>query len=125
MGTDVSLNRDGSVTLYIGGKKIQKGTPAEIFAIITNAPKPEPKKEKQRSRAERWADACAKAQDGLQELEELRTEYEDWQSNLPENLSSSALADKLSAVVDLDVQSAIDMVDEASGADLPLGFGRD
>lgn len=80
---------------------------------------------KQKSRPARWADAAARAEVALNELEELRTEYEDWQGNLPENLQGSALGEKLQEVVDLDIQSAIDMASEASVIDLPRGFGKD
>jgi len=106
---------------------------------------------KQKSRAKRWAEAAAKMQagldaaraalaeqgfaDGLAEIEELKSEYEDWQSNLPENLANSPLGEKLTAVVDLDIdfdseiEAALDdaesKIGEIEGADLPLGFGRD
>jgi hypothetical protein len=83
------------------------------------------KRAKSKSRGQRWSDACQKAIDGLEELEELRCEYEEWQGNLPENLQSSPLGEKLEAVVSLDFQSAIDTAQEADGLDLPLGFGRD
>lgn len=99
------------------------------------------------SRPRRWANACANArsamddiqnaasnlQDALTELQEIQSEYQDWADNLPENLQGSALYDKLSAITDLDfdqdVESALSdltsVIDEAEGADLPLGFGRD
>lgn len=80
---------------------------------------------KQKSRAARWSEAATKASDGLQELEDLRQEYEEWLGNLPENLQSSALGEKLQSVVDLDIQGALDTVGEAEGLDLPMGFGRD
>lgn len=83
------------------------------------------RKAKRPSRAARWSDACAAALQGLRDLEDLRTEYEEWRGNLPENLESSTLAEKLDSVVDLDVSSAVDMVEEAEGMDLPRGFGRD
>jgi hypothetical protein len=61
----------------------------------------------------------------LLELQEIRDEYQDWLDNLPENLQSSAVADKLLAIVEPDIDSAVDTVQEAQSADLPLGFGRD
>jgi hypothetical protein len=72
----------------------------------------------------------------LSELNDIRSEYEDWRDNLPENLADSALGEKLNTVVDLDIESAANdpldnwqdvetILDEAEGADLPLGFGRD
>ena len=63
-----------------------------------------------RSRPQRWTDA-------VETLRELQEEYQDWLDNLPENLQSTALAEKLEAVCEVDV----DQLD----IDLPLGFGRD
>lgn len=98
-----------------------------------------PPKPKKQSRKDRWNAAVAEAQqyleplrEALERLNEVRGEYEEWQGNLPENLQSSTLGDKLSTVVEMDVDSALSSVDEienllsdAEGADLPVGFGRD
>ena len=48
----------------------------------------------------------------------LQEEYRDWLDNLPPNLESSALADKLQTIVDLDLE-------ELQAVDLPRGYGRD
>jgi len=64
-----------------------------------------------RPRPQRWADAVTT-------LRELQAEYQEWLDNLPENLQDGALADKLQAVCELDL-------DELENVDLPLGFGRD
>lgn len=77
------------------------------------------------SRPKKWIDAASRAVAALEELEAIRAEYEEWRDNLPENLQGGALADKLNEVADLDIQSALDTAQEAEGADLPLGFGRD
>ena len=97
------------------------------------------------SRTARWARAVAAAQEILQaardaaealesalsDLREIQEEYQEWRDNLPENLESSALAEKLDAVVDLDLDLTVELdeiesaLGEADGADLPLGFGRD
>lgn len=77
------------------------------------------------SRPARWADAASRAVQALEELDELRMEYEQWRDGLPENLQNSALGEKLNAVADMDIQSALDVAQEAEGMDLPLGFGRD
>lgn len=90
------------------------------------------------SRSARWSEACAKARtalddlrSALDDLDGVRQEYEAWRDNLPDSLRSSAAGEKLDAVADLttspddllgDAESAID---EAEGADLPMGFGRD
>jgi hypothetical protein len=105
---------------------------------------------KGKSRPKRWREAIEKAQTELsamqsamesfdaacQDLDEVRQEYEEWKDNLPENLQSSNLADKLSEVADLDIESAkdgvrtaideaVDLLETADGLDLPQGFGRD
>lgn len=101
--------------------------------------------------ATQWSEATGKLEGAMSELNDLRSEYEDWQGNLPESLQSSALGDKLQTVCDFnfeheipsdlefneldeptwesmieidlsDIESAID---DAEGADLPLGFGKD
>lgn len=77
------------------------------------------------SRPQRWADACSRATDALSELVELQEEYQEWLDNLPDNLQSGTLADKLNDVTGLDLQSALDTVSEAEGIDLPRGFGKD
>lgn len=103
---------------------------------------------KQKSRSKRWYEAAASAckafdaletaydnlQDALQELQDVRGEYDDWKENLPENLQSSALAEKLVTVCDMDFEQDVkemtyseleELIQSAKDADLPLGFGRD
>lgn len=80
---------------------------------------------RQPSRAQRWSDAAADAEAALELLLELQQEYQDWLDNLPENLQSSVLADKLTTVADLDLEGALDTVRTLSEDDLPKGFGRD
>src|SRR5246127_3126788 len=62
-------------------------------------------------RPARWAAATAT-------LLRLQEEYRDWLENLPPNLESSALADKLQSIVELDLE-------ELQAVDLPPGYGRD
>src|SRR5215469_12330344 len=105
---------------------------------------------KQQSRSKRWAEAIQEARDefeavqqhsddlqsAMQTLYEIQQEYQDWLDNLPENLENSALGEKLQAVCDIDIESLTDdplaswtelesTIEEADGADLPMGFGRD
>lgn len=91
---------------------------------------------RQRSRPERWRGAVSDAQvalsrlqDALSELRSVQEEYEEWRDGLPDNLQSGSLAEKLEAVCGLSIEGAADelesMLNEAEGADLPLGFGRD
>ena len=111
---------------------------------------PPAKKEKPKSRSRRWGDAASRAASAIDKLEfhieelesalgELRSvqeEYEEWNENLPENLHGSALGEKLEAVVNLEIEEAASpirdaieevrgVVEEADGAELPQGFGRD
>lgn len=101
---------------------------------------------KSKSRPQRWQEAAGVARaaldaikaakdelsGALQDLEDIRGEYEEWRDNLPDFAQGSALADKLDAMADMDIDPETDdleeaerMVEEAEGADLPLGFGRD
>jgi hypothetical protein len=91
------------------------------------------------SRPKRWAKAISDCQTALSDLQnalnslkDVQEEYSEWRDNLPENLQSGNLADKLEQVVELDIESTIDSCDEIESAlsdfesaDLPLGFGRD
>jgi predicted transcriptional regulator len=108
------------------------------------------KRQKPKSRPARWAEAVGNAisaleaiaaevekfEEAMAELTELKSEYEEWKDNLPESLQSSAVAEKLEAIADIDfegqaevITSAIDdvrsVLDDAEGMDLPQGFGRD
>jgi chromosome segregation ATPase len=99
---------------------------------------------KQRSRPQRWGDAVAEANEAVAELEaakeklssalqaikEVQDEYQNWLSNMSENLQSSPTAEKLEAICEIDlevedVEGMIEAVGEADAAELPLGFGRD
>ena len=64
-----------------------------------------------RSKARRWSDA-------VQELVNLQAEYQAWLDSLPENLQSSAVAEQLEAICELDLDSLQDV-------EPPRGFGRD
>ena len=68
-------------------------------------------KDKKRSKARRWTDA-------VQELVELQAEYQAWLDNLPENLRSSAVAEQLEAICEMDIESLQEV-------EPPRGFGRD
>lgn len=78
-----------------------------------------------KSRGARWSEAASQALNALQELQEIQEEYQEWLDNLPENLQSSALGEKLQAVCDIDIEGAVSAAEEADSAELPQGFGRD
>lgn len=98
------------------------------------------------SRVDRWNDATMRARAELQaaasamdaldaaleELRSVRDEYEEWRDGLPDSQQSSATAEKLNMVCDIDIPDVGDALidvktalDEAENADLPLGYGRD
>jgi hypothetical protein len=108
------------------------------------------RKSKKQTRGDRWReaasevdsiaseieDAISRLTDALADLRSIQEEFEDWKDNLPENLASSALGEKLETICGLeidgaesDLESAIstirDLASEAEAADIPLGFGRD
>lgn len=82
-----------------------------------------------RDRAETAASDLRQA---LEELYDLQQEYQEWRDNLPDNLESSPIAEKLDTICEIDIESSIGSMDdiesaisEFGDADLPLGFGRD
>jgi hypothetical protein len=81
--------------------------------------------------------AQTEIQSAFEELQSIKEEYEEWESGLIDAARGTALEEKLQAVsyldlepdtdidVDIDVSAIEAALDEAEGADLPLGFGRD
>lgn len=111
---------------------------------------PKTKKAKPPSRSDRWAEAATDAreainsilvlvshlEDAVAELKSVQEEYEEWRDNLPDNLRTSPVGEKLDAVCDLDVESvgenvrsviddADSIISDAENMELPQGFGRD
>ena len=80
---------------------------------------------KQPTRPERWAEALATAKQGVSDLLELQTEYQDWQDNMPESFDMETVGERLEAVVGLDLGTAESILQKAGELALPLGFGRD
>lgn len=88
-----------------------------------------------------------KAREALEDLEELKNEYEEWYDNMPEQLQDGPTGEKLQEIsymefeveidtevtvpdielpeIEIDLSDLEEKLDEAEGADLPLGFGRD
>lgn len=114
------------------------------------APPVKTKKPKPPSRSQRWADAVGKARSAIDlilgeiddleaamsEIKSVQDEYEEWKDNMPDNLSSSPLGERLEEVCALDLESAADSlrsaadeaestIGEAENMELPQGFGRD
>ena len=91
---------------------------------------------KEKSRPARWQEAVNaigsamdQVQSAIEDLRNVQSEYQDWLDNLPENLQSSPVGDKLQAIVDIDLDSATseleNLISEAENVDFPQGFGRD
>lgn len=83
------------------------------------------KKPKKESRAARWARVASEAHAKVEELKDMQGEFEEWRDNVPDSLQSSPMYEKLDTICDLDLDGALSTLDEAEGADVPLGFGRD
>ena len=93
------------------------------------------KRQRPKSRPARWAATLERARtafndlhDAMSELGDLKDEYQEWRDNLPENMESGATAEKLDEICNLDfdiLDEVESLLDEAEGADLPRGFGRD
>jgi DNA repair exonuclease SbcCD ATPase subunit len=133
-----------------GNPQLKDAPPKKEVKTEAKAEVKKERKPKRQSRAARWGDAVSRAQnaisnlgqyvteldDAISELRGVQEEYEEWKENLPENLASSALGEKLDEVCNLDIESlsetikqavedAEGVIDEAEGVDLPQGFGRD
>ena len=82
----------------------------------------EPKK---MTRAERWDYEIVRAQHAIEELVAMQSEFEDWYDSMPENLQGSPTGEMLEEIVNIDLDSAEDSINEAAEAQIPKGFGRD
>jgi DNA-directed RNA polymerase subunit RPC12/RpoP len=80
---------------------------------------------KGQSKTERWSEASRIAREAIEELIEIQSDYEYWRDNLPEGLAEGPTAELLSEVCDLDLNTAIEIIEEADEIALPKGFGRD
>ena len=91
--------------------------------------------------------AASDFENAIQELANVKQEYQEWYDGMPENLQGSATGEKLSMICDIDVESANvdisamqdairaaieevvseanEIIEEAESAELPVGFGRD
>jgi hypothetical protein len=76
-----------------------------------NHPPPAPPARRIAPRPQRWTAAVTT-------LIDLRDQYQGRLDNLPGSLEGSSLAEKLQAIVDLDLE-------ELQAIDLPRGYGRD
>ena len=77
------------------------------------------------TRPERWAEALAMAKQGVTDLLELQSEYQEWQDNLPESFDMEPVGERLEAVVGLELGMVESILQKCGEISLPLGFGRD
>lgn len=115
MPNPLKLNADSNDTFLC--------TPQDDAAPLPKEKKA--RKPKPPTKAQRWSDAASRAVAALEELEEMRSDWATTYDNMPQSLQSSPYGEKLGAMNDLDIQSALDAAQEAEGMDVPLGFGRD
>ena len=56
----------------------------------------------------------------LEALNEIRAEYEEWKDNLPDAIAEAggAMVEKLEAVADLDIDSAVGSVEEVESMEV-------
>jgi hypothetical protein len=110
---------DGKARKQSVKKRAREQTTSDVIAVV------HPRRAKANSRSARWMAALSTAADALRELQDIQGEYAEWRESLPENLQSNAVAEKLDALCDLDIEGALATVEEAEAIELPLGFGRD
>lgn len=112
-------------TDFLGSLRVLR----ELGAFTNGAAPKEPAKKAKRvrpqSRPARWADACQRAADALSDLRGIQEEYEEMKDNLSDGLTETPFGQKLEEVCGLNIESAVDLVGECEGVDLPMGFGRD
>lgn len=116
-------NFDANQLLALKSSKRALASEKLFFELVTVLKSP-PKKKKE-SRAARWSRLASEALGIAQELKEIQDEFESWKDNLSENLQSSPVGEKLEEICGIDLESAVSALEEAEGADVPLGYGRD
>lgn len=77
-----------------------------------------------RTRQDKWNEACNQAREGLERMARLRTDIHEWSKKLTRRGSQNT-TDAILSIVNLDVDAAQEMVDNASTMLIPKGFGRD
>jgi len=101
-----------------------QGVKAEKVVRGTS-PSKKVKKKKRPSRQDEWSFGCQQIRDGLQTLQEMKSDFESWRDNMPDSLQGGGTYQKLDAICDLDLDSIESTLDEVEAVELPLGFGRD
>ena len=77
------------------------------------------------SRSKAWARLAGQAAENVEALIEYQQEFQDVKDGQPENLQNGPLTQKCDVICDIDLRSALETLEEAANAEVPLGFGRD
>jgi hypothetical protein len=77
------------------------------------------------SRAAAWSRLAGEACADVEALIEYQQEFEQAKDGQPDSLQDGPFAQKCDEICGIDLASALDTLQEAESADLPLGFGRD
>jgi hypothetical protein len=77
------------------------------------------------SRAAAWSRLTSEATDAINQLIEYQSEFEEAEGAQPEGLQDGPFAQKCEAIREIDLASALETLQEAENAEIPLGFGRD
>jgi hypothetical protein len=77
------------------------------------------------SRAAAWSRLAGEAAANIEELISLQAEFESAKDAQPDNLQDGPFGQKCDEICGIDLESALSTLQEAEGAEVPLGFGRD
>jgi len=77
------------------------------------------------SRAARWLRLAGDAVGSTEELIALQQEFAEAEDGQPDSLQNGPFAQKCDEICGIDLESALETLQEAESAEVPLGFGRD
>ena len=77
------------------------------------------------SRAAAWSRVTSEATDAIERLMEYQSEFEEAKDGQPDSLRDGPFAQKCEEICGIDLQGALETLQEAESAEVPLGFGRD
>jgi len=95
---------------------------AEVTALKRKLAGKLPRRE---SRAAAWSRLAGEAAANIEELISLQAEFERANDAQPDNLQVGPFGQKCDEICGIDLESALSTLQEAEGAEVPLGFGRD
>lgn len=72
-----------------------------------------------KSKQEQWQDACSEAEAAVQKLLDLQADCQEKYDAMSEKQLEGDKAEALSSICDLDLQGAMDTIQEAAGLNLP------